>query len=596
MRYVSVKMALAVLIMMGLILSAGSCSNLSKEPAVVDPSQETPRQRDARMEWWRQARFGMFIHWGLYAVPGGVWNGQEVPTAGEWLMYGGQIPVAEYEPLVQQFNPVQFNAKEWVQIAKDAGMKYIVITTKHHDGFCLFDSQYTDYDIMTTPFKRDIMKELSDECHKQGIKICWYHSILDWHHPDYLPRRQWDQRPTDQADFNRYVTYMKNELQELVTRYGDIGVLWFDGGWEDTWTAEMGKDVCAFLRSRQPDLIINNRASKGAIGILAGDYNTPEQEIPATGMGGADWETCMTMNDTWGFKKNDHNWKSKEDMIRMLIDIASKGGNYLLNVGPTPEGLIPQPSIERLQAMGAWLKINGESIYGTTASVFPKLTWGRCTVKPGKLYLHVFNWPADGKLEVPGLKNKVKKAYLLADKKARLQVTPGEDGQIVSLPASAPDPIASVVVLEIEGQPDVAPAASLRQGSDGVVTLSAADAIVHGQTAKFEAGANRDNIGYWTNPADFVTWDFKLNQAGTYTVAITYACENGCGGSQYSILAGDQKLDGAVKETGTWGDFTTESLGKITLTQPGVHQLQVKPVQKPGPAVMNLRCVVLKPE
>jgi len=589
-------MALAVLIMMGLILSAGSCSNLSKESAVVDPSQETPQQRDARMEWWRQARFGMFIHWGLYAVPGGVWNGQEVPTAGEWLMYGGQIPVAEYEPLVQQFNPVQFNAKEWVKIAKDAGMKYIVITTKHHDGFCLFDSQYTDYDIMSTPFKRDIMKELADECHKQGIKICWYHSILDWHHPDYLPRREWDKRPADQADFNRYVTYMKNELQELVTKYGDIGVLWFDGGWEDTWTAEMGKDVCAFLRGQQPDLIINNRASKGVVGILAGDYNTPEQEIPATGMGGADWETCMTMNDTWGFKKNDHNWKSKEDMIRMLIDIASKGGNYLLNVGPTPEGLIPQPSIERLQAMGDWLKINGESIYGTTASVFPKLTWGRCTVKPGKLYLHVFNWPADGKLEVPGLKNKVKKAYLLADKKTRLQVAPGEDSQIVSLLPAAPDPIASVVVLEIEGQPDIAPTTSLRQGSDGVVTLGAADAIVHGQTAKFEAGANRDNIGFWTNPADFVTWDFQLKQPGTYTVEITYACEKGCGGSQYRILVGDQKVDGAVKETGTWGDFITEIAGKITLAQPGVHQLQVKPVQKPGLAVMNLRSVVLKPE
>ena len=589
----------SVMLMGGILLGADK----KKDAPAVDPFKETPQQRDARMQWWREARFGMFIHWGLYAVPGGVWNGQEVPSAGEWIMFSGKIPVAEYEPLVQQFNPIQFNAKEWVQIAKEAGMKYIVLTSKHHDGFCLFDSQYTDYDIMSTPFKRDIIKELSDECHKQGLKICWYHSIMDWHHPDYLPRREWDQRPADQADFNRYITYLKNELTELVTKYGDIGVLWFDGEWENTWTEAMAKDVYAFLRNLQGDIIINNRISKGrggmggmtAEGIFSGDFGTPEQELPATGMAGADWETCMTMNDTWGFKKNDHNWKSPETLIRQLVDASSKGGNYLLNVGPTPDGLIPSPSVERLEAMGKWMKVNSESIYGSSASVFPKLAWGRCTVKPGRLYLHVFDWPADGKLEVPGLKNKVKKAYLLADKKARLQVTPGEDSQIVSLPATAPDPIASVVVLEIEGQPEVAAAASLRQGSDGVVTLVAADAIVHGQTAKLETGGNRDSIGFWTNPADFVTWDFKLKQPGTYTVEITYACENGSGGSQYRILVGDQKLDGTIMETGSWGDFITETAGKITLAQPGVHQLQVKPVQKPGLAVMNLRAVILKP-
>jgi alpha-L-fucosidase len=587
---------------MVMVVNTLSCTGLNKQ--AVDPFNETKEQRDARMEWWRDARFGMFIHWGLYAVPGGIWNGQEVPSAGEWIMFSGQIPVKDYEPLVHQFNPVQFNAKEWVKIAKDAGMKYIVITSKHHDGFCLFDSNYTDYDIMSTPFKRDIMKELADECHKQGLKICWYHSIMDWHHPDYLPRRDWDKRPEIPADYDKYVKYMKNQLWELVNNYGDIGVLWFDGEWEGTWTEEYGKDVYAYLRDLQGDLIINNRVSKGrggmagmtAEGIFSGDFGTPEQEIPTTGMPGQDWETCMTMNDTWGFKKNDHNWKSKEDLIRKLIDIASKGGNFLLNVGPTAEGLIPQPSVERLQAMGDWLEVNGESIYDTTASVFPRLDWGRCTAKPGKLYLHVFDWPADGKLEVPGLQNKIKKAYLLADKKVKLEVASHSEGVTISLPAEAPDPIASVVVLKIEDEPDVMPIVTIKQQDDGTVQLGAVNAVIHGQTARYQPEEGNDNIGFWANAEDFVTWDFKLNQAGTYNVEITYACENGSGDSEYSIIVNDQKITGKIKETGSWRDFITEPVGKITLAQPGVCQLQVKPITKPNLAVMNLRSIVLNPE
>lgn len=428
---------------------------------------ETKQQRDARMSWWREARFGMFIHWGLYAIPAGEWKGST--RHGEWIMHTARIPVEEYERVRDQFDPVKFDADKWVRIAKDAGMKYIVITSKHHDGFCLFDSQYTDYDIMSTPFQRDIMKELADACRRQGLRICWYHSIMDWHHPDYLPRRGWERRSVEGADYERFVVYLKNQVRELLTNYGPIGVMWFDGEWEGTWTHEHGLDLYAFVRGLRPDVIVNNRVDKGRSGMagmtkdprFAGDFGTPEQEIPATGLPGVDWETCMTMNRHWGYNKHDHNWKSSEDLIRKLADIASKGGNFLLNVGPTAEGTFPQPCIDRLRDIGKWMRVNGESIYGSSASPFKALSWGRCTQKAlpdgnTRLYLHVFDWPADNTLVVPGIFNAPKQAYTLAGTGRRpLVVVRDEDALVVQLPSRAPDPIDSVVVLDIAGRPDV---------------------------------------------------------------------------------------------------------------------------------------------
>ena len=433
--------------------------------------QELPKekieQRDARMQWWREARFGLFIHWGLYAIPAGEWNGNK--DHAEWIRQTAEIPLQEYDKFVSQFNPVKFNAEEWVRLAKEAGMKYIVITSKHHDGFCLFDSKHTGFDVMATPFKRDILKELAEACGKQGLKMCWYHSIMDWHHPDYLPRRPWEKdRPTEAASLDRFIVYLKNQLQELVTNYGDIGVLWFDGEWEDTWTFEHGNDLYQFVRSLDPKIIVNNRVSKGRAGMegftmegeFAGDFGTPEQQIPATGWPGVDWESCMTMNDHWGYNKNDHHWKSTKTLLQNLADIASKGGNFLLNVGPTAEGIFPSESIDRLHEMGAWMKINGESIYGTKASLFKQLDWGRCTQKSidggTRLYLHVFDWPTDGKLVLSGISNETKRAYLLADaNKTALAVNRNEDALLILVPVNAPDDNNSVVVLEIAGDPKV---------------------------------------------------------------------------------------------------------------------------------------------
>jgi alpha-L-fucosidase len=419
--------------------------------------------KDERMSWWREARFGMFIHWGIYSVPAGQWKGQKIPGAGEWIMQQAKIPVSEYEQLARQFNPIKFNADEWVRIAKDTGMKYIVITSKHHDGFCIWDSKVTDYDIAkATPFKKDVLKELARACKKHGIRLCFYHSIMDWHHPDaqapFYPN--YNDTSLSNPNFARYVEkYLKPQVKELITNYGPLGVLWFDGEWVKDWTEPQGKDMYNYVRSLQRDIIINNRVGKGRKGMeglsksqdYAGDFGTPEQQIPPTGLPGVDWETCMTMNNTWGYSSYDNNWKFVQDLIHKLADIASKGGNFLLNVGPTSEGLIPQPSVERLAAMGQWMKVNSESIYGTTASPFSSLPWGRCTAKPGKLYLHVFDWPKDGRLEVPGLRNEVKKAYLLADKShGTLPVNRlSEDRLVVSVPEKAPDPVNTVVVLEI---------------------------------------------------------------------------------------------------------------------------------------------------
>ena len=432
-------------------------------PADITP--ETPSQRDQRMRWWRQARFGMFIHWGLYAVPAGEYNGKRSERIGEWIMEWANIPRADYEKFTAQFNPVKFDAKRWVQIAKDAGMKYIVITSKHHDGFALYDSKVSSYDIVdATPYHKDPIKALAAETKKQGLKFCFYYSILDWHYPAAYV----DAPGKDPTAGNRttklkpggkeeYLKYMQAQLRELIMSY-DPAVLWFDGEWQAWWTEADGKELYKFVRQLKPDIIINNRVGRGRQGMqgmsktdqeYAGDFGTPEQQIPANGLPGVDWESCMTMNTTWGFKFYDDKWKSDQVLIRNLIDIASKGGNYLLNVGPTAEGLIPAPSVERLSEIGRWMKVNGQAIYGTSASPFAKqLEFGRATSKPGRVYLHVFDWPADGKLTVPAFGKSVTKAYLLASAKRQLKITQTSDGVSLIVPAQAPDPIATVIVLE----------------------------------------------------------------------------------------------------------------------------------------------------
>jgi alpha-L-fucosidase len=432
--------------------ATGDISN----PAYAMWQQDYGATHDARMKWWREARFGMFIHWGVYSVPAGVWDGTNVTRSGaEWIMNRGRISMADYEKLPARFDPEKFNAEEWVSTAKNAGMKYIVITAKHHDGFAMFHSQANAFNIYdATPFKRDPLKELADACAKAGIKLGFYYSqAQDWNHPGGAAAGgHWD--PAQDGDMDKFIDNVDiPQIKELFSNYGKVAVVWWDT--PIGMTPERAEKLLPLLKM-QPDIISNNRLDSKKI---TGDYGTPENKIPTNSLA-SDWETCMTMNHTWGFRASDHEWKSTETLVRNLVDIASKGGNFLLNVGPTSAGLIPEPSVERLKEVGAWMKVNGETIYGTGKSPLKaQPAWGRVTQKDNTLYLHVFNWPADGKIFVPGLKNKIARANLLQPSFLRwhkkLSVSNADDGVTISVPKNAPDKISSTIVLKLEGAPEV---------------------------------------------------------------------------------------------------------------------------------------------
>ena len=426
--------------------------------AQKDFLKESKQERDVRMQWWRDATFGMFIHWGAYAVPAGVYQGKEVKGIGEWIMHSAQIPIPEYEEFVRQFNPVNFNAKQWVAIAKNAGMKYIVITSKHHDGFCIWDSKVTDYDIMdASPYKRDILKELSDACKEAGVKLCFYHSIMDWHQPDAESKKDYTHQHTPHPDFATYrEMYLKPQLKELIQKY-DPAVLWFDGEWIPEWTEDQGRDLYNYLRNLKPDLVINNRVGKGRAGMqgmnkykdAAGDFGTPEQEI-LEGTSDSDWESCMTMNDTWGFKKSDATWKSSETLIHNLIDIAAKGGNYLLNVGPTAEGVIPAASVERLSEMGDWLKVNGEAIYSTHSTKKYKENDASFTIsKDGSLVYAIITQPVSGELMLKTVEVKQGSKIYMLGLKNPLEYTVDESGNLrIKWPSQLPCKYAWTIRIE----------------------------------------------------------------------------------------------------------------------------------------------------
>ncbi len=425
---------------------------------------ETKEQHDARMAWWREAKFGLFIHWCVYSVPAGFYHDQPVKGFGEWIMNKGKIPMAEYQAFAKEFNPVKFNANAWVKMAKDAGMKYIVITSKHHDGFAMFCSQASKWNICdASPFGRDPLKELAAACRKQGIKLGFYYSqAQDWNNGGSVKNGdKWD--AAQQHDMDDYIDKISvPQVKEILSNYGEFpAVLWWDTA--ANMNFERAQKLYETAKALRPNIILNNRLGGG----YKGDTDTPEQYIPPQGFPGRDWETCMTINNTWGFRRDDDNWKSSETLIRNLCDIASKGGNYLLNVGPTREGLIPQPSVERLAAIGKWMRVNSETIYGSGPTPFgaeagafsetekdkkgkpkfiPAWEW-RATTKPGKIYLLVFKWPS-GEFKLPAVKSQITKAYLLANHKY-LKLTQTDTGVTIKLPKKSPDAIASVICLDV---------------------------------------------------------------------------------------------------------------------------------------------------
>ena len=410
-----------------------------------------------RLQWWDDAKFGLFIHWGVYAVPAGIYQGQEIAGIGEWIMSRARIPVVEYKKYASEFNPVKYDPESWVKLAKDAGMKYLVITSKHHDGFALFDSKVTDWDVVdAAPWGKDLLRPLAEACKKEGIRLGFYYSqAQDWCHTGgAAPGRHWDE--TQHGDMDEYLDKIAvPQVKEILANYGGLDILWWDT--PNNMTPERAAKFLPVI-AEYPNLITNNRLGGG----IPGDTETPEQSIPATGFPGRRFEVCMTMNDTWGYKSWDHNWKSTQDLVLKLSDIVSKGGNFLLNVSPTAEGEIPQPSIERLQQIGEWMKINSEAIYATKASPFSYLPWGRATLKDQKLFLHVLAWPENGILKVP-LMNKTTKAYMLKSPKAKLKIRQFSDHVEIAVPDKAPDDILSIVVLEFKGEPQVHPIPTARK-------------------------------------------------------------------------------------------------------------------------------------
>jgi alpha-L-fucosidase len=444
-----------------LILSVTTLSVLAASAQTLPKPLPKPASQDAKMKWFREAKFGLFIHWGLYAIPAGEWKGKPIPGIGEWIMNRAQIPVAEYEQLAQQFNPVKFNADEWVQMAQDAGMKYIVITSKHHDGFAMFHSLVSKYNVFdATPFHRDPLKELAVACAKRKMPFGFYYSqAQDWHEPNGAGNT-WDFGPDDKKDYDKYLRgKAEPQVKEILTNYGPVCLIWFDT--PRMMTQERSQRFIDIVHSLQPATLIDGRLGAAGDYRSMGDNAIPNQVVRE------DWEVPATLNHTWGFKKDDTDWKSPEDLTFKLVDIVSKGGNYLLNVGPTAEGVIPQASQDNLRAVGKWLKVNGEAIYGAGPTpfgdelgkvdptrppdkkgnpAFVQATDWRCTTRPGKLYITLFKWP-NGSFELSKVKGSVKKAYLLSDKKS-LKVTQNGDNVAVALPGSASGPVPSVLVLE----------------------------------------------------------------------------------------------------------------------------------------------------
>lgn len=569
----------------------------------LDAAEEAEPERDARMAWWREARFGMFVHWGAYAQMAGVWDGKRIDAGvghgiGEWIMYNAKIPVADYAREAAKFNPAEFDADAWVRLAKEAGQRYIIITTKHHDGFALFQSKASPFNIVDhTPFKRDVIEELAAACRKHGVRLGFYYSqAQDWHHPGGAAYKdtfnggdpaagRWDK--AQDGSFDDYLDRIAiPQARELLTNYGPVAVFWWD---TPVGMNRARAEKLAALLALQPGIITNNRLNNRDEGIFLGDTETPEQTIPPTGFKGRDFEVCMTMNDTWGYKLHDQNWKPTSDLIRKLVDVASKGGNFLLNVGPDALGRIPQPSVERLQAMGRWTRANGEAIYGTAASPFAKLPWGRCTQKPGTLYLHVFDWPGDGRLVVPGLKSSVRSARLIAGGEPLRVEAKGND-RLLHLPASAPDPVASVIRVELDGPLQVdnrlpSPAA------DGTIHLPLWMADIHnpgyGAEARLGEDAGAPAIVGWTGPKTYLAWSFEAAAAGAHEIVATLAPAKP--GAKLRLQIGKESATATLQ-----GDPSPVVLGRLNVPSAGVHELTLRPVAAGWQPVI-LRSITLRP-
>ena len=434
-----------------LAVAAAVLAMLATHDSVLGQAKYEPAPENlAARQWFQDARFGLFVHWGVYSLL----------ADGEWVMNQRKIPAKDYEKIAAFFNPTAFDPAEWVSLVKAAGMKYITITSKHHDGFAMWDSKVSDYDIVDrTPYKKDVLKMLADECHKQGIKLFFYHSHLDWHHPDYHPRGRTggDARRPDQGDWSRYLDYLDGQIRELLTGYGPIGGIWFDGWWdkpEADWRLDR---TYKLIHDLQPAALVGNNHHR--LPFPGEDFQMFEKDLPGHStaefnkdaeVGKLPLETCETMNNSWGFNLTDRRHKSARELIHYLVKAAGYDANLLLNVGPMPDGRIQPEFVERLKEIGQWLEKNGESVYGTRGGPIPPRSWGVTTTKGDTVYVHVLDWP-DAALLLPSLPRPVKSARFVRDgRKASVQQT--ASGLTVQIPKDARDPHDTVIALEMGGK------------------------------------------------------------------------------------------------------------------------------------------------
>ena len=574
------------------IVSLFAVAGSSGEEVVVSPKLRLAAQT-AALENWKDARFGMFVHWGVYAVPAGVYNGVVIPHIGEWIMYDAQIPKAEYKNFAKDFAPQGYDAATWVDLARQAGMKYMVVTAKHHDGFALFDSKVSDWDAVdATPGHRDLLMPIVEECRKQRMPLGFHYSqALDWWHPG---GGQFDQ-PWDETQRGSLDTYLEKvslpQIKELIANYGPVASFFFD-----TPVGMNPMRAAAIQAVLSPSTLINDRLYQGS----PGSFLSYEGNLPATPDRERPWELCLSINDTWGFKSSDQNWKSSAWLLKILVDSASRGGNVLLNVGPDADGRIPEPAANVLLQIGAWMSKNGESIHDTRRSPFPTIPWnGGCTVRSlssgnTELYVHLYDQSSGGDLRLAGLSNEVISARLLPngpDIKTTLQ----GNSQVLKLPQLAKDVI-SVVKVMVKGKPVIEVAAT-EPDKSGKINLQAGSAVLTGRCLRLERQQDspESNLGYWTEMGDYAEWIINLPIASQYNCIWNIACDAGSVGAVIAIKIADGAELGRfeIPSTGGWKTFRSVKGALLSLPS-GLTKLRLVPIAKPGLGVVNLRSMTLE--
>jgi alpha-L-fucosidase len=568
--------------------------------------------RDARLAWWRDARFGCFIHWGAYSVYGGEWEGRNVGGYSEHLMRLAKIPLEVYkEKVVGQFDPENFDADKWVALIKAAGMKYIVITAKHHDGFAMWPSDVYRYDIRdNTKFKRDPMQELSDACHRAGIHFGFYYShAFDWEHPD-APGNDWDyENPGgDRKLFGGADWYnVHPELVDKVKKYVDEKcipqllelihkyhpeIFWFDVGGKLPFSEQIR--IVQAVRAADPNVVINGRAARFG-GMNFGDYvdtsDNPVEIRPTPG----DWECIPTVNNSYGYHKLDNHYKTPAFFVRLLAKTAAKGGNMLLNIGPMGDGTIDPNATAILAGIGQWMAVNGDSIHGASRTPLDRQAWGDSTLKGDQLYLHVFQWPTDGRLIVGGLQSDVSHAYLLADPAQNPLATDrlNENDLLVHLPMIAPDTVDSVIVLTLKEPIKTSPGFLLADNIPDNRLLTF-DGQIHGGKPTYGDGkAGNYAVTGFDQDGDSITWPVRINSPAQFDVAVGYSTSSSDQTGEYLLKIGDQTLTHHVTPTAAARSVTIETIGRVRLSA-GEQDITLSPIHPSGP-LMNLFEIHLYP-